>query len=95
MTQEERIKERTENLVITGNKVKRIVTESEDYDVSEMLAEKEKELADHIEGVRLYNESANEIEKQLKKDIKTSRKNSWYYLGGGIIIGGVVCLLMQ
>ena len=70
MTQEERIKERTENLVITGNKVKRVVTESEDYDVSEMLAQKEKELADHIEGVRLYNESANEIEKQLKKDIK-------------------------
>lgn len=70
MTQEERIKERTENLVITGNKVKRVVTESEDYDVSEMLAQKEKELADHIEGVRLYNESADEIEKQLKKDIK-------------------------
>lgn len=70
MTQEERIKERTENLVITGNNVKRVVTESEDYDVSEMLAQKEKELADHIEGVRLYNESANEIEKQLKKDIK-------------------------
>ena len=70
MTQEERIKERTENLVITGNKVKRVVTESEDYDVSEILEAKEKELAEWIESVRLYNESANEIEKKLKREIK-------------------------
>ena len=58
------------DLIITGNKVKRVVTEEQEFDVAEMLAEKEKELTDHIEGVRLYNESANEIEKQLKKDIK-------------------------
>ena len=70
MTQEERIKERTENLVITGNKVKRVVTESEDYDVSEMLEAKEKELADHIEGVRLYNESADEVKRKLNREIK-------------------------
>ena len=59
-----------EDLVITGNKVKRVVTEEQEFDVAEMLEAKEKELADHIEGVRLYNESANEIEKQLKKHIK-------------------------
>ena len=59
-----------ENLVITGTKVKRVVTEEQEFDVAEMLAEKEKELADHIEGVRLYNESANEIEKKLKREIK-------------------------
>ena len=35
-----------------------------------MLAEKEKELAEWIESVRLYNESANEIEKKLKREIK-------------------------
>ena len=59
-----------EDLVITGNKVKRVVTEEQEFDVAEMLEAKEKELADHIEGVRLYNESANEIEKKLKREIK-------------------------
>ena len=59
-----------DDLIITGRKVKRIISEEQEFNVSEMLAEKEKELTDHIEGVRLYNESANEIEKQLKKDIK-------------------------
>ena len=59
-----------ENLVITGTKVKRVVTEEQEFDVAEVLAEKEQELADWVEAVRLYNESADAIEKQLKKDIK-------------------------
>ena len=59
-----------DDLIITGNKVKRVVTEEQEFDVAEMLSQKEKELADHIEGVRLYNESANEIEKKLKREIK-------------------------
>ena len=58
------------DLIITGNKVKRVVTEEQEFDVAEVLAEKEKELADWVEAVRLYNESADAIEKQLKKDIK-------------------------
>ena len=48
-----------------------------------------------ISNFTLLDYNNNIIITQLKKDIKTSRKNSWYYLGGGIIIGGVVCLLMR
>ena len=59
-----------DDLIITGNKVKRVITVEEDFNVAEMLAEKEKELAEWIESVRLYNESANEIEKKLKREIK-------------------------
>ena len=59
-----------EDLVITGNKVKRVISEEQEFDVAEILEAKEKELIDWIESVRLYNESANEIEKQLKKHIK-------------------------
>jgi hypothetical protein len=59
-----------DDLIITGNKVKRVITVEEDFDVAEMLVEKQKELAEWIESVRLYNESANEIEKKLKREIK-------------------------
>ena len=59
-----------DDLVIKGTKVKRVISEEQEFDVAEMLAEKEKELAEWIESVRLYNESANEIEKKLKREIK-------------------------
>ena len=59
-----------EDLVITGNKVKRVISEEQEFDVAEILEAKEKELIDWIESVRLYNESANEIEKKLKREIK-------------------------
>ena len=59
-----------DDLVIRGTKVKRVISEEQEFDVAEMLAEKEKELAEWIESVRLYNESANEIEKKLKREIK-------------------------
>lgn len=58
------------DLIITGNKVKRVVTEEQEFDVSEMLAEKEKELTDWIESVRLYNESADEVKRKLNREIK-------------------------
>ena len=64
-----------DDLVITGTKVKRVISEEQEFDVAEMLAEKEKELADWIESVRLYNESANEIEKKLKREIKNNSGN--------------------
>ena len=59
-----------DDLIITGNKVKRVISEEQEFDVAEILEAKEKELADWIEAVRLYNESADAIEKHLKKDIK-------------------------
>ena len=59
-----------DDLVITGTKVKRIISEEQEFDISEILEAKEKELIDWIESVRLYNESANEIEKKLKREIK-------------------------
>lgn len=68
------MKSRTEDLIITGDKVKKVVTEEQEFDVIELIAEKEKELEDWIESVRLYNEAAEEIEKDLKKDIKKLKK---------------------
>lgn len=62
--------DKTEDLIITGNKVKKVITEKTEYDVSELLTQKENELIDWTEQVRLYNEAADEITKQLKKDIK-------------------------
>ena len=59
-----------DDLIITGNKVKRVISEEQEFDVAEILEAKEKELIDWIESVRLYNESANEIEKKLKREIK-------------------------
>ena len=62
--------DKTEDLIITGNKVKKVITEKTEYDVSELLTQKENELIDWTEQVRLYNEAADEKTKQLKKDIK-------------------------
>ena len=64
-----------DDLVIKGTKVKRVISEEQEFDVAEILEAKEKELIDWIESVRLYNESANEIEKKLKREIKNNSGN--------------------
>lgn len=63
-------KETTENIVIVGDKVTVVKTEEQEFNVSEMLAQKEKQLEDWIRDVKLYNESADDITTNLKNDIK-------------------------
>ena len=63
-------KETTENIVIVGDKVRVVKTEEQEFNVSEMLAQKEKQLEDWIRDVKLYNESADDITTNLKNDIK-------------------------
>lgn len=59
-----------EDLIITGDKVRKVITEEIEYDVSELLAHKEAELIEWTEQVRLYNEAADEITRNLKRDIR-------------------------
>ena len=63
-------KETTENIVVVGDKVTVVKTEEQEFNVSEMLAQKEKQLEDWIRDVKLYNESADDITTNLKNDIK-------------------------
>ena len=63
-------KKTTENIVIVGDKVTVVKTEEQEFNVSEMLAQKEKQLEDWIRDVKLYNESADDITTNLKNDIK-------------------------
>lgn len=63
-----------EELVITGNKVKKIHTTEEEFDVDVLLAEKEAELAKHIADKELYDAASDEKRKELQKHIRQLKK---------------------